>query len=162
MCTSDKIRNNIHRNHPSPLITWESCTTGDVSLEDVREATQTQLLYPVDMHSFYTDPPGPLTLLDMPVVDIISKGFVKCFVDVIVDVQGSPPVNEIKASLQAKAIKELPQPYSLAWEIACSLKFDSAIIKQNRGNHMVVQIVRFSEKAKVERIRGCATPRSTW
>ena len=112
-----------------------------------------QVLYPIEMHSFHTDSPGPLTLLDMPVVDMVSKGFAKCFVDVIVDVQGNPPVNEIKASLQAKAMKERPQPYGLASETAGSFKFDLAIIKQNNGNHMVVKIVNLSEKTKVERTR---------
>ena len=50
-------------------------------------------------------------------------------------------------------LKDIAHPYGLASEIACGVKFDLAIIKQNNGNHTVVKIVNLQEKAKVERVR---------
>ena len=93
-----------------------SLESGNVSMADVRQAVAKLKLYNIDMHHIVKSTPGPLGTTDLPILDLSSGGFMKCFIDVIVDVP-SFPITKIKQLMQDQCFKSLPKPYGRAKDV---------------------------------------------
>ena len=111
------------------VMSWES---GNVSMADVRQAVAKLKLYNIDMHHIVESTPGPLGTIDLPLLDLPSVGFMKCFIDVIVDVP-SFPFTEIKQVMQNQSFKTLPKPYGLAKDVDAPFRIDLAVLPQESG-----------------------------
>ena len=70
-------------------------------------------MFPIDMHSFHESPSGPLTFADLPTLDFPTSGKIKCFVDLVADVDGGIPKAVIKESLQSKTYEDIPAPFGM-------------------------------------------------
>ena len=96
--------------------------------------------------------PGPLAVLDLPLVDFPEDGFMKCFADIVMDVP-SFPSTEIKQVMQGKDVKKLPQPFGPARDPGLPVRLDLAILPQHNGKFCIVKIVNLNEKTKVEDVK---------
>ncbi|CAE7228352.1 unnamed protein product [Symbiodinium microadriaticum] len=99
----------------------------------------------IDMHHIVESTPGPLGTIDLPPLDLPSGGFMKCFIDVIVDMP-SFPFTEIKQVMQNQSFKTLPKPYGLAKDVDAPFRIDLAVLPQESGKFTVVKIVNFKDK----------------
>ena len=78
-----------------------------------------------------------------------DHGVVKCFIDIVMDIQGPIPKGIIKESFLAKSSPvDLPHPFELRKEPGQS-KIDLAIIPQNDGLFCACKIVNLKSKEKV-------------
>ena len=92
-------------------MSWE---LGNVTMcDDVREAVAKLKLYSVDVHQIVESTPGPLSAIDLPTINIPKSGFMKCFLDIALDVP-SFPRTEIQNLMQTQKCKDLPKPFGLA------------------------------------------------
>ena len=77
------------------------------------KAVENLTVFPIDMHSFHESPSGPLTFADLPTLDFPTSGKIKCFVDLVADVDGGIPKAVIKESLQSKTYEDIPAPFGM-------------------------------------------------
>ena len=126
--------------------------SGDVSMEEIAEHVKSVNVYPTSIHSFVDAPPGPLTVLDMPLSDYPAGGQLKCIVDVVMNVPDFPKA-QIQQALVGKSINDIPAPYGLKKSVDNSTKFDLAVVPQTDGKFCVVKIVNFKEKAKASDLK---------
>ena len=138
------------------LIMLES---GEVSMQEVKEHVAKLKLYTIDVHQFVESSPGPLNVLDLPILDFPESGFVKCVVDVVMDVPTFSP-SELKNSIQSKEFSKLPLPFGLKTAPSGTFRIDIAVLAQNNGKYAVIKIINLSEKTKVSVVRDmcCGKP----
>ena len=127
-------------------------STGDVSKEDLKEQVKNFLIYPLDMHSFSEAEPGPLTVIDMPILPMSEHGVVKCFVDVIMDVEVTSK-NELKQALQSRAFGDLPVPFGITLAPEVIAKLDIAMVRQPNSRFIIVKIINLRDKIRVSEAR---------
>ena len=121
---------------------------------DVREAVTKLKLYTVDMHQITESTPGPLGTIDLPISNIPKGGFMKCFLDIVLDVP-SFPRTEIQNLMQAQKYKDLPKPFGIAKPVDAPFDLDLAVIPQTNGKFAVVKIINLKDKKNtVEEIQG--------
>ena len=80
---------------------------------EVKTEVKNMNLYPCDPHAISNLPLGPLTVMDLPIVDMPSTGMAKCFVDVVMDIP-TCPIPKITKALQDKSTAALPAPFGHA------------------------------------------------
>ncbi|CAE6955611.1 unnamed protein product [Symbiodinium sp. CCMP2592] len=131
-------------------MSWES---GNVAMSDVRNAVAKLKLYNIGEHHIVESTAGPLTTLDLPLLDLPNSGFIKCFLDVIMDVP-SFPSTEIKQIMQSQSFMRLPKPYGLAKDLDVLFRIDLAVIPQDSGKFTVIKIINLKDKKNtVEQVR---------
>ena len=94
-------------------------------------------------------PLGPLTVLDLPIVDMPSTGMAKCFFDIVIDIPACPITNITKA-MQDKSVASLPKPFGLARPTEAPVRLDLAILKQDNEKFCAVKIINLKDKVKVD------------
>ena len=122
--------------------------SGEVSMDDLKEYVKNMNVYPTDVHTFVDSAPGPLTVLDLPVLDCPAGGVIKNFVDIHMNIPHFPK-QEIQQALVSKSLDDLPSPFGLAKSTRIPFKIDIAVIRQTNGNYCVVKMVNLKEKVKV-------------
>lgn len=108
--------------------------TGSVHLEGLREC--------VSHHTF----------LDLPTVEMTSQTkFVKCFLDVALNVERPIPKTDVKEHLMSQSpLADLPPPCVSRKDLGQSqrCRIDLAVVKQTDEKFCVVKILNFKDKIK--------------
>ena len=132
--------------------------SGDFNLDDVKKAVDNLKVFPIDMHSFHESSSGsssgPLTFADLPTLDFPAGGKIKCFVDLVPDVDSDVPKAIIKESLQSKTYEDIPAPFGMKSKATGPFKLDIAIMLQHNGKHTVIKLFHFPQLMKVDVARG--------
>ncbi|CAE7467314.1 unnamed protein product [Symbiodinium sp. CCMP2592] len=127
--------------------------SGDFNLDDVKKAVDNLKVFPIDMHSFHESPSGPLTFVDLPTLDFPAGGKIKCFVDLVSDVDIEVPKAVIKEGFQSKTYEDIPAPFGMKSKITGPFKLDIAIMLQQNGKHTVIKLFHFPQLMKVDAAR---------
>ena len=78
-----------------------------------------------------------------------DNGVAKCFLDIVMDVEGPLPKGDLKQAFMSKtSLAELPAPFGLAKDPKQHVKADIAVVPGNDGKYLVCKIIHLKEKAK--------------
>eukprot|EP00439_Symbiodinium_sp_Y106_P018382 s206_g2.t1 len=128
---------------------FRTLTQAGFTVYKVKTEVEKLKLYPCDPHEISNLPLGPLTVLDLPIVDMPSTGMVKCFFDIVMNIPACPITNITKA-MQDKSIASLPKPFGTARPTEAPIRFDLAILKQDNDKFCAVKIFNLKDKVKVD------------
>ena len=76
----------------------------------------------------------------MPILSMSEHGVIKCFVDVVLDVEMTSK-NEFKQALQSRAFGDLPIPFHVDVNLDEIAKIDIAAVSLPNGRVIVVKII---------------------
>ncbi|CAJ1347862.1 unnamed protein product, partial [Effrenium voratum] len=124
---------------------------GTVSLDDIQGQLENMQLTDLSSYIFQDGPAGTINFVDMPIYDMPEQGMVKCVIDVVPDVPGPIPKDQLKEMLLAGGpLHTLPAPCGVATETQLRFSFDLVVLPQNNDRFLVCKVMNMKDKVKEE------------
>ena len=133
----------------TPMASPPRLEAGNTSIETIQEMVEKSILYPVDVPTFHDGPVGDLSTLDFPTCQMGDQGFVKSFLEVMLDVPGPIPKQDLRQAFLARSkVTQWPEPFGLRKDPG-PVTVDLAVFPQNDDKFTVCKIINIKQKTKV-------------
>ena len=125
-----------------------------MSLDDIQGQLENMQLRDLSSYILIHGPAGTMNFVDMPIYDMPDQGMVKCVIDVVPDVPGPIPKDQLKEMLLAGGpLHTLPAPFGVATETQLRFSFDLVVLPQNNARFLVCKVMNMKDKVKVPTAR---------